>query len=88
MLTSARESYAHQRYPSHFARVSLISICTSAHQGEVSASTYPSIRRRLDGRHVAAIEGVASVVISAFATVPFVSAAIIKVSTRHLYSGL
>ena len=44
----------------------------------------------MDGRHVVAttIKGVAFVVISAFGTLPFISAAIIKVNIRHLYSGL
>ena len=87
MLTSAREFYVLQRCLSHFARVSWISICTSKRQGGVSALTCPWIRRKQDGRHAAAIEGAASVVISAFATIPFVSAAVVKVSTRHLYSG-
>ena len=88
MLASARAFCARRRSLSRFARVSWISICTSKRQGEVSASTCPSIGRKQDGRHVAAVEGAASVVISAFATKPYVSAAVIKVNTGRLCSGL
>ena len=64
---------------------------TSKRQDEVWALTCPLIKRKQDGRHVVAtviIKVVAFVVISAFRTIPFISAAIIKVNIRHLYSGL